>query len=307
MVSACSAPLRINHVQFVGSHNSYKLAMPQVYRQALESRNPEAAAALDYAHLPITEQLDLGLRKLELDLFVMPDAQGFAVGHVQQIDMASHCEDLRACLSIVRDWSDANPTHVPIWISFNAKDSHIEGLPLPLPFDAAAFARLDAIVEAQLGDRLIRPGDIEQRRWPKLASARGKMLLILDERGKKRALYEPNWQRRPLFMNVPAEHPAAAVMIINDPLADGALIAERVAAGFMVRTRADADTAEARSGDTQRRDAAFASGAQAISTDYYQPEERFGTGYRVQLEPNVRCNPVSAPPRCAATLSRQKN
>ena len=58
----------------------------------------------------------------------------------------------------------------------------------------------------------------------------------------------------------------------------------------MVRTRADADTVEAREGLTQRRDRAFASGAQAISTDYYLEANPFATDYRVQ--PELRCNPL---------------
>ena len=69
--------------------------------------------------------------------------------------------------------------------------------------------------------------------------------------------------------------------------------------GYLVRTRADADTVEARTGDTTRRDAALASGAQWVSTDYPAPgtADRFGTDYVVSLPGDaiVRCNPVSAP------------
>ncbi len=57
---------------------------------------------------------------------------------------------------------------------------------------------------------------------------------------------------------------------------------------------ADADTREARSGETARREAAFASGAQVVSTDYYEPNPAFGTGYEVALPGGgvARCNPV---------------
>ena len=61
--------------------------------------------------------------------------------------------------------------------------------------------------------------------------------------------------------------PEAAFVKQNDPLDDPA-IPTLVAAGYVVRTRADADTVEARSGDTGPRDAAIASGAQWVSTDY---------------------------------------
>ena len=95
-------------------------------------------------------------------------------------------------------------------------------------------------------------------------------------------------------------------MIINDPVADLQRIQALVGAGYLVRTRADADTWEARSNDTQRRDAALASGAQAISTDYYLATNPFGNGYRVHIPGTIRCNPVTAPPDCSQTLMLKK-
>jgi hypothetical protein len=292
---------RINQLQFVGSHNSYKQAMSIEHAQALEAQNPKAWAALDYEHLPLARQLDLGMRKLEFDVFYRPASSDFAVGHVQVIDMRSHCPTLQVCLSQLIDWSDNNPTHAPIWVSFNTKDQAIPGLPTPPPFTGEALSKLDDRLEAALSGRLIRPADIENLRWPKLSQARGKFLLILDEQGAKREAYIDNWRARPMFTNSPADHPAAAVMIINDPVADGATIQALVKQGYLVRTRADADTAEARQNNTRRRDAAFASGAQAISTDYYLPSTRFASLYQVSLPETsaaIRCNPVNAEPNC---------
>lgn len=73
-----------------------------------------------------------------------------------------------------------------------------------------------------------------------------------------------------------------------------------VQAGFIVRTRADADTVEARSGSVVRKDAAFNSGAQYVSTDYMQPDSRFGP-YSVQLPAGAVaiCNSVRTKDRCA--------
>ena len=64
---------------------------------------------------------------------------------------------------------------------------------------------------------------------------------------------------------------------------DWAYIQYLVRSGYYVRTRADADTTEARKGDYSRWRDALISGAQVISTDYYVPDRRFGTGYFVQL------------------------
>ena len=53
-----------------------------------------------------------------------------------------------------------------------------------------------------------------------------------------------------------------------------------------------------RSGKTKRRDAALASGAQMVSTDYPFDEKAAGSGYSVRFEgsgqQHVRCNPLSA-------------
>jgi hypothetical protein len=74
-----------------------------------------------------------------------------------------------------------------------------------------------------------------------------------------------------------------------------------VQAGFIIRTRADADTVEARANDTRRREAALSSGAQWVSSDYFWPEPRLTNGYQVRLpkgEATV-CNPVRAQAKCA--------
>ena len=64
--------------------------------------------------------------------------------------------------------------------------------------------------------------------------------------------------------------------------------------GFLVRTRADIGTRESRANDSRRREQAFASGAQFISTDYPEPNPRFSS-YRVRFEGGlvVRTNPVN--------------
>ena len=290
--------IKINHIQFVGSHNSYKQAMPDGFMKQLMKVNPELMESLEYEHIPLAEQLDLGIRKLELDVFYVSDEDKFLVGHVQQIDMNSNCATLRICLNQVFAWSKKNTTHAPIWISFNAKDNYIFGLPSPENFTPVAFNSMDSIIEEMLGEKLIRPRDIVDLQWPLLDEARGKFILILDEGGSKRDMYYEGWKQRPMFTNAPEGHPAAAIMIINDPVNQLEEIQRLVKAGYMVRTRADADTREARDNDTKRKVAAFESGAQAVSTDYYLPATHFGNEYRVSLPEPVQCNPITAPKNC---------
>ena len=293
-----NAGININHLQFVGSHNSYKKAMPDGFVKQLMRVNPEVMESLEYEHIPLAEQLDLGIRKLELDVFYVADAASFQVGHVQQIDMNSNCATLRICLNQIIAWSKKNTTHAPIWISFNTKDDYIFGLPSPENFTPEAFNLMDSIIEEILGENLIRPRDIVDLQWPLLDEARGKFILILDEGGSKRDMYYEGWQQRPMFTNAPEGHPAAAIMIINDPVDQIEEIQRLVKAGYMIRTRADADTREARDNDTRRKVAAFESGAQAVSTDYYIPATHFGNEYQVSLLEPVQCNPITAPKNC---------
>jgi hypothetical protein len=105
-----------------------------------------------------------------------------------------------------------------------------------------------------------------------------------------------------LFTNATPGDADAAFVKRNDPIGGATDIPALVAQGYLVRTRADADTAEARTGDTTQRDAAIASGAHFVSTDYPVENPDFGTGYRVEI-PNgspARCNPINAPAGCRA-------
>jgi len=54
--------------------------------------------------------------------------------------------------------------------------------------------------------------------------------------------------------------------------------------GYMVRTRADSDTEEARANDRSSFQAACVSGAQIITTDYYYKSTFFASDYSVQFE-----------------------
>ena len=86
--------------------------------------------------------------------------------------------------------------------------------------------------------------------------------------------------------------------IINDPVRDFDRIKSLVKQGYLVRTRADSGTQEARSNDTVRRNKAFQSGAQAISTDYFLSTNPFDSKYSVSIQAGIRCNPVLISENC---------
>lgn len=337
--------LGINDVQAIGTHNSYKRAIPTDELAAHRARDAAGADSLDYGHAPLHEQLELGMRQLELDVYYDPkggryahppgalrqgygdagpwsaDAAaqmalpGFKVMHLADIDFRSQCMLFVECLRQIRAWSRQHPQHAPILILINAKDGKSgPGAVAPLAFDAKAFDALDAEVRSVFPPaELIVPDDVRGRAatlreavlagaWPKIGASRGKVLFALDEEPRKVALYRGarrSLEGRAMFVNGDETSADAAYLTINDPIADGERIRKAVQAGFLVRTRADADTAEARRNDPRRREAAFASGAQYISTDYPKPDLRLSR-YRVTFPRSevVRCNPVRAQNRC---------
>lgn len=339
--------LKLNDLVAVGTHNSYKSEMPGAVLEVIRASAPDRAMELDYRHRPLWEQLDAGIRQLEIDVYSDPEGgryldpaalsiaghpldparraaltePGFKVMHVQDIDMFSSCMTLSVCLGIVRRWSLAHPAHAPILIMVNAKT---DPAPAPggvdaLPFDTAAFDALDREVRAVFPPHaLITPDDVQgtypslreavlDGAWPALGRARGRILFALDEGPAKVAVYRGerrSLEGRVFFVNTDENSPAAAYLTINDPVANGERIRSAVAAGFIVRTRADAGTIEARNNDTQRREAALKSGAQFISTDYFWPEPRVGTPYQVRLPGGAAalCNPVRSERRCAGQV-----
>ena len=158
-------------------------------------------------------------------------------------------------------------------------------------FDAELLADLDAEIRSVFDDdHLVLPG-IEE--WPSLDDARGKVVFALDNTNEIRDAYRT------------VESPAMFTdgdgffRKLNDPVADAAEIREAVEAGLIVRTRADGDTVQARTNDTTQREAALASGAQYVSTDYLRPDERF-SDYVVRLPGGAvaRCNPVAENDDC---------
>lgn len=330
---AAEDPVRINDLVMVGTHNSYKLAMPEEHMERLREYDPQAADSLDYAHRPLTEQLDAGARQIELDVYYDPHGghlagtsddpalrrRGFKVQHIPGLDDRTSCPTLVQCLAIIKSWSDAHPGHAPILVMMNAKDSTGDASPIveALPFTEAAFDALDREIRSVLpADKLIVPDNVQGSyptlreavladNWPTLDAARGRLMFALDEGPEKVALYRgdrASLEGRVLFVNTEEDSPAAAYLTLNHPIRQAERIRRAVEAGFIVRTRADEGTAAARTGDTRQRDAALASGAQYISTDYLWPEPRFDTGYRVGLSGGaaVVCNPVRRPQGCGA-------
>src|ERR1041384_5864221 len=66
--------LRMNQIQFVGTHNSYHSGLAPGEMAVLRKQNPRGAESLAYKHPSIEAQLEAGVRQLELDVYA--DAKG---------------------------------------------------------------------------------------------------------------------------------------------------------------------------------------------------------------------------------------
>src|SRR5579863_3789674 len=238
--------------------------------------------------------------ELVSDQYVHDMAQpGFKVIHILDIDFSSSCLTLANCLDAVARWSRTHPDHLPIVIALRTNDDKtpMPGATRPQMFDAAAFDALDAAIL-----RVFRPNEIitpdkvqgssptlrqavQTRGWPSLGASRGKVLFLLDDSKEKVGLYRggrPSLQKRVMFISTDEKSPAAAFITVEDPAKALGQITRAVKSGFMVHTYADADTKEARANNTARRDEAFASGAEVISTDFIRPDPGIGK-YQVRF------------------------
>lgn len=247
---------------------------------------------------------------------------GTKVLHEQDVDYHSVCPTLVACLTEVKTWSDANPGHVPVAINIQFKDGPlIFAVPdqaVPEKWTTEAMDGLDEEIRSVFGpDDLITPDDVRGDAatleeavlgdgWPTLGESRGKVMFLMINPEPYRSIYlqgHEGLQGRILFTNAEPGQPDSSYVGLDDPLADGAKIADLVGRGYLVRTRADANGVEAEAGDTERLKAALVSGAQWVSTDYPGPDgasKEFDSRYVAQLPGFLaaRCNPLTAPDTC---------
>jgi hypothetical protein len=323
----------INKIQVIGSHNSYKRAIDPALFKVLMEKDSGRVEGLAYAHIPIEDQLKMGLCNLEIDAYrdekggkyahpkgldmaagqapYDPNGEmlkpGYKVFHVVDYDFRTDSYTLAGILQKLRKFSKEHPDHNPVFITLETKggteDSNTETL------DVKAFDDLDEELVKNLGkENIITPDDVRGKyatleeavlkgNWPALNAAKGKYLFVLDDHGDKRATYmegHPSLKGRMLFINAEPGTPEAAVMIRNGSKEPG--IKELVQKGYIIRTRADSDTKQARVNDHSYFEAACASGAQIITTDYYQKSTFFNSPYMVYFEGGskyIRLNPVN--------------
>ena len=190
IMATCVMAEPLNHYQLIGSHNSYKQALFPVVERWLEQHHSDYAAQFRYSHISLHQQLQAGLRQLEIDVVADPegghhakpwaeqyfatnllsDSQraalhlpGFKVLHIPGIDFSSECIAFIDCLARLKQWSEQHPEHFPLMIMLNAKETQPDFVEqaLPVAFDATQYQALDTVIEQQLGrNKLFIPDDL---------------------------------------------------------------------------------------------------------------------------------------------------
>lgn len=346
--------LRLNQIQVIASHNSYRQMTTDTVFSFLMSIQPLIPPqydplGLDYNHLPIEDQMNgYGVRGLELDLYNDPQGGAFSdrkinayVGlpissgiaelsipgmkilHIKDVDYNTQFYTFKQALQAIKSWSQQHPNHLPLFINIETKsdspadDSLLatQGFLSAPNWDASSAEALEQElidVFGTNGNGLIRPDDVRgnyaeletavlQNNWPLLKDCRGKILFIME--GSAVNFYKaghPSLTGRNMFVYDSPGNPEAAFVLLNNSRNDSSQIRTLVERGYIIRTRSDEGTVEARNGDYSGMNAAFESGAQIVSTDYYKPDVRAGqlgwTNYHVSFPGNIlaRKNPVSA-------------
>ena len=145
--------LSISRYQVVGTHNSYHIAPGPTEMTLIKTRGEDLAKSLEYTHLQLSEQFEMGIRQIELDLFPDPEGGKFAnpqafaaakqlgldapephdpkgrllepgtkILHYPGFDFRTTVLTLEDGLKEISQWSKKNPTHHPIFILLELKE-----------------------------------------------------------------------------------------------------------------------------------------------------------------------------------------
>lgn len=341
--------LKINQLQYLGSHNSYRIKTDQEILDFLlgianllpVEYNP---VELDYTHLPLKQQFtQYGIRQIEIDLFLdqsgglyyyrkgnafydkeeasgIPELlePGIKVLHIADVDFNSHQLTFIQNLEEIKSWSTNYPEHLPIYILLELSEKTVNsalpnvGFAVPESWssEAALLSIESEILSVFSREDLITPDDVRgnyaslheavlNHNWPSIDESRGKVMFLLNNADliPFYTINAPSLENRLMFTNsTPGATDAA---FLSRDINDFQEINTLAEAGYMIRTRVDAGTYEARNNDYTAWLTAIQSGAHFLSTDYYKADDRAGDGtwsnYHVEFDNKLyQLNPITA-------------
>ncbi len=299
--------VRINEIAVIGTHNSYQLlATPQ--KRALESvrsflSSGEKGGNRSFEMDTFTEQLERGVRNLEIDIETVDDGGdvSFIVTHNPLTDNASSAYDFEKGLEEILLWSENNPGHLPVYLLIEPK-GNVDEINNMKNFSFEYALELDNIIRETFGDSLLTPelamggfATLEEMRmadaWPTLKDASGKIIVLLhpcdvtaeyidsDTTMSSQAMF-------PMLRTEDIDKPYASFILDNEP--ENAIQNNKKTVDekkLMVRSRAD----NYPDSDDGKYALADSCGSHIITTDYpprtVRPQEHTYTfgGYTVKL------------------------
>lgn len=250
---------KLNEIRYIASHNSYKTGLTPETKYFYHG--PLAAIMgkqYDYIFDTITEQLNCGIRSIELDANKIKTDDGFKIEclHSDLLETNSTMINFDKGLHEIRMWMDRNPDALPIIVLVEPKGGK--------NFDLEAFDKFDEMLFDNFGDKLVTPKklldgagvkDFDEFRaknaYPTVDSLKGKIIFLLHEKDSLETYMERDPDMQKSAMNIALEYTTVEkkgkeysrfsfTAILNDPTKQKDLIAKAVNEdNFMVRTRLD--------------------------------------------------------------------
>ncbi len=303
-----SSTLKINQVQVLATHNSYKKQTPWLYYSIGSlARRLDGLTSTNYAHNTLTEQLNSGIRGIVFDLRYQFD--NFPIYHSPIFDNRTHNPLLKETLEELILWSNRHPKHFMINVIIQLKDDSILFNPSRKNLTADLLKKLDRTIAYTMGaNRLVTP-DILKNGYPDLESmvynnawlpvykTRGKFMFLLHYHNEYTDMYidlDNSLSTQAMVPLIDSRYldnhkKHSAVLLHNLPEVD--IIQQLVSDNYMVRTRMDVESTY----DQQRRIDALANGAQIITTDLQKGRVLPKGNYNAYLEEEytIRPNPFN--------------
>ncbi len=278
--------LPLTSVQYIASHNSYAKQPNALQNLVLRVAKPGEPAKLAYTHPNLWQQLDEGVRSIELDLRVHNNGN-LRLTHVPLLANGSNAPEFPLALKEIKRWSDSHRGHVPLIVLIEFKSDYNFLDPTLDNWSIENLALVDEAINKNLGRSLLRPSDLSQ--WPTIGQARDRVIVVMHPNDDVAALYTARPENERTMIIGRSEFVAADAtpfVVHNTP--DPATISTLIDQGALVRTRADSDLQT----DPSERDAALSSGAQIISTDYWAPHKQEATDYSVEFSDGALVRPT---------------
>ncbi|MFP4286932.1 MAG: Ca2+-dependent phosphoinositide-specific phospholipase C [Candidatus Izemoplasmataceae bacterium] len=286
-----SDELRLNEVQFIASHNSYKKNITRLGQLFVGlGENFDEARALRYHQPSLTTQLNRGVRSFELDMVYRYNR--FELIHVPLVDQSSNAPLLHRAFDEMLLWSQNNPNHFPVIILIEAKEDFAFLDPFIKPYNDDILLEFNALIIDSFEDKLLTPNDLlidnrplktllDEDGWPLVNDLLGKFIIVMHPSAVNDSYLalDPSLKTLNAFVGNHTDEGFHTSFIVSNNPFETEKINGYIDQNLIVRTRLDSNL-------TLHDDALEAvtlSGAQIVSTDFF-PSHSLNNPFVAYLE-----------------------